>query len=386
MGLNDDGTIINLIHSFLTNQASGEDIEKLLEWVDQSDNNKKQFIEYRKIWMLTSRTESKGKFHKAKYDEWKKLSDKLSPVSEKNSLKKISTLQKLMNIAAVFLIIIAAGAIIAWINATQKIQTLLNAETYQEVVVPFGGKGEVILPDGSKVKLNAGSSLSYSNKFGISDRDIKLEGEGYFEVETNPRIPFVVETTGIRIKAFGTIFNVKAYPDEDEIITTLVEGLVKIEGDKIDVTMTPSQRVTYIKGVHKVKMQEEDKIHQETNMDDQKEHIENNEIAKPPKIYLQNNVNIHQSTAWKDGVFIFNSESLSSLSVKLERKYDVIIDIESDELKDHKFTGTFHQETLEQILDVINLSAPINYKIEKGVVIIKLDEQRVKVFKELSMN
>jgi transmembrane sensor len=101
-------------------------------------------------------------------------------------------------------------------------------ETVQPDKCSLGGRSEVILPDGSKVKLNAGSNISYSNNFGYAERNILLEGEGYFEVETNPQIPFVVEASGLKIKAFGTIFNVKAYPEEEEITTTLVEGMVKL--------------------------------------------------------------------------------------------------------------------------------------------------------------
>lgn len=373
----------NLIHDYLSNQTSEGDVRELQLWIDQSDDNRKQFIELKRAWMLASQASPRGKFNKAKYDEWKKLSGKITAKGEKIPRINISPLQKAIRIAAVFLLILSVGATIAWRITSQQLQSLISMETVHQINVPKGGRSEVILPDGSKVKLNAGSHISYSNNFGYAERNILLEGEGYFEVKTNPEMPFVVEVSGLKIKAFGTIFNVKAYPEEEEITTTLVEGMVKIEGENIDYTMAPSQKVTYIKGQHRHVLPDEDKTQPEPEKSIPEKKIE---IIEPPKLLLANNINTRQVTAWKDGVFIFSAEKLSNLAVILERKYDVSIEIESEELRNHRFTGTFHQETLEQILGVINLSAPIKYEIEKGVVTIRLDQKRMHTFKELSMN
>ena len=383
MNNKNDSYFKELIISYLTDKTSREEVTELFHWIDQSPDNKKQFIEYRRAWMLASQASPKGKFNKAKYDEWKKFSDKLSAKGEKIPRIIISPLQKALRIAAVFLLLVSVGATIAWRITSQRLQNLLSMETVQHIKAPMGGRSEVILPDGSRVKLNAGSNISYSNNFGYAERNILLEGEGYFEVETNPQMPFVVEASGLKIKAFGTIFNVKAYPEEEEVITTLVEGMVKIEGENIDLTMTPSQRVTYIKGRYSDVLPEEDETRPEEELSTAEKKVE---IIEPPKLLLANNINTREITAWKDGVFIFTAEKLSNLAVILERKYDVSIEIESDELRNHRFTGTFHQETLEQILGIINLSAPIMYEIEKGVVTIQLDQRRRHIFRELSMN
>ena len=383
MNNKNDSYFKELIISYLTDKTSREEVTELFHWIDQSPDNKKQFIEYRRAWMLASQASPKGKFNKAKYDEWKKFSDKLTAKGEKIPRIIISPLQKALRIAAVFLLLVSVGATIAWRITSQRLQNLLSMETVQHIKAPMGGRSEVILPDGSRVKLNAGSNISYSNNFGYAERNILLEGEGYFEVETNPQMPFVVEASGLKIKAFGTIFNVKAYPEEEEVITTLVEGMVKIEGENIDLTMTPSQRVTYIKGRYSDVLPEEDETRPEEELSTAEKKVE---IIEPPKLLLANNINTREITAWKDGVFIFTAEKLSNLAVILERKYDVSIEIESDELRNHRFTGTFHQETLEQILGIINLSAPIMYEIEKGVVTIQLDQRRRHIFRELSMN
>ena len=372
-----------LIHSYLSSQASEEEVEELQLWIDQSDDNKKQFVEFSRAWMLTSQSSPKGKFNKAKYDEWKKLSDKLTAKDKKTPVISISPLQKAIRIAAVFLLLVSVGATVAWRITSQRLQSLISMETVQHINAPLGGRSEVILPDGSIVKLNAGSNISYSNNFGFAERNIMLEGEAYFEVETNPQMPFVVEASDLKIKAFGTKFNVKAYPDEEEITTTLVEGEVKIEGKNIDLTMEPSQKVTYIRARYRQSLPEEEETRAEEEISAPEKRVE---IIEPPRLLLANNINTREATAWKDGIFIFEDEKLSNLKVILERKYDVSIEIESEELKDHRFTGTFHQETLEQILGIINLSAPIKYEIEKGVVTIQLDQRRMHIFRELSMN
>jgi transmembrane sensor len=373
----------SLIHCYLSNQASEKDVEELQLWIVQSDDNRKQFIEFSRAWMLTSQSSSRGKFNKAKYDEWKKLSDKLSAKGEKIPRITISPLQKALRIAAVFLLLVSAGSTIAWIITSQRLQSLVSMETINHFNVPLGGRGEVILPDGSKVRLNAGSNISYSNNFGFAERNIILEGEGYFEVKTNPQMPFVVEASGLKIKAFGTTFNVKAYPEEEEIITTLVEGIVKIEGENIDLAMTPSQKVTYIKGQYRHVLEEEEETRPGEEICAPEKRLE---IIEPPRLLLARNIDTREITAWKDGVFIFTAEKLSNLAVILERKFNVSIEIESDELKNHRFTGNFHKETLEQILGIINMSAPIRYEIEKGVVTIRLDQRRIHLFRELSMN
>ena len=168
-----------------------------------------------------------------------------------------------------------------------------------------------------------------------------------------------------------------------EKTTTLVEGIVKIEGENIDLTMTPSQKVTFVKGQYRQSLPEEDELGDEPEKSVPEKMVE---VIEPPKLLLANNINTRQVTAWKDGIFIFSDEKLSNLAIVLERKYDVSINIESEELRDHRFTGTFHQETFEQILGIINMSAPIRYEIEKGVVTIRLDQRRRHLFRELSMN
>ncbi|MFO7922874.1 MAG: hypothetical protein R6U58_04210, partial [Bacteroidales bacterium] len=162
MDLRNEEFFKNLIHGYLSNQASEEYVRELQTWIDQSDDNRKQFIEFSRAWLLTSQASPKGKFNKAKYDEWKKLSDKLTAPDKKTPVISISPLQKMIRIAAVFLLLVSVGATVAWRITSQRLQNLTSMETVHQINVPKGGRSEVILPDGSKAMLNAGSYISYS--------------------------------------------------------------------------------------------------------------------------------------------------------------------------------------------------------------------------------
>ncbi len=372
-----------LINSYLSNQASEQEVKELVLWINQSDDNRTKFIEYSRVWMLTTQAQPKGKFNKAKYEEWNKLSEKLGSDNKNIPVISTSPLQKFIRIAAVFLLLFSIGATIAWRVTSNRLNNFANKENFHQIIVPKGSKSEVILPDGTQVTLNAGSSLSYSTNFGLTKRKVVLNGEGYFNVTTNPGVPFIVDALGLKIKALGTIFNVKAYPEETSITTTLVEGIVKIEGEGVNLTMNPKQKVTYIKANQRQEISSAQKTEESAKKDIP---LKPAESSEEQQIKLASNVNTYEHTAWKDGRLIFNSEKLRTLAVLLERKFDVAIKIQSEELLNYKFTGTFHQETLEQILDIMNLSAPLKYNIEKGIVTVNLDVKRRAVFKEMITN
>jgi transmembrane sensor len=377
MNLQNEEYFKEIIHSYLSNGATEKEKEDLTTWIDKSDENKKQFLEYKRAWILTSQAVPKGVFNKAKYEEWNKISKKLSTGNKDVKPGNISLITKITRIAAIFLLLVSIASIGAWRITSKKLNDFLNMESIHQVSAPMGSKSEVILPDGTKVSLNAGSNISYTGNYGLTDRTVKLTGEGYFDVVTNPKIPFVVDASGLMIRALGTIFNVKAYPEDGTVTTTLVEGLVHIQGKGIDLTLTQRQKATYEKSVIPDEVKPE--MPAKEIVRDKKE-----TTTEAPRVKLTSNVNILEQTAWKDGRLVFNSESLGTLSVLLERQFNVSINIDSEELKNYKFTGTFHKETLEQILDILKLSAPIKYNIQKGIVRISIEEKRKHIFREVT--
>jgi ferric-dicitrate binding protein FerR (iron transport regulator) len=191
------------------------------------------------------------------------------------------------------------------------------------------------LSDGTEVHLNYGSSIKYPRTFNGDTREITLSGEGYFDVAHNPDKPFIVKTKKLNIKALGTSFNVMAYPDNDRVATTLVEGKVVLEhpdaneGTKPIGSMVPGQHADY--------------------------HIHTGNISSTIG-------NIKKYIAWKDGLLVFDNSGIKEVADRLERMFNVDIEI-ADEIIDYTYTVTFVDEPLFQILELISHATPVTYKM-----------------------
>ncbi len=238
------------------------------------------------------------------------------------------------------------------------------------VTVSYGSKSTVHLPDGSVVKLNSGSTLIYPSKFDNNKRTVRLEGEGYFEVEKDKNRPFFVNTSAISIKVLGTVFNVKSYPEENTIEATLVSGAIEIydnngkenlSGKEKPLTaLVPNQKASFIKA----KLNET--AAPTVNSELQLKAVEN--ITE--NLFVEKKVDPEVYTAWKDGVLRFDNERFADIVVKMERWYDVHIDLQNPELRDERFSGKFTSETIEQALKALTLTEPFAYSIEKNRITI----------------
>jgi ferric-dicitrate binding protein FerR (iron transport regulator) len=295
--------------------------------------------------------------------------------------QKIKKLKYFLRIAALVILIFSAGALISyWIFRNDSFRNTGN--TKYQILVPRGGKSEVVLSDGTRIWLNAGSKFIYGADYGTDNRNVYLEGEGYFSVISNPAQPFIVNTAGLEIKAYGTSFNVKAYPEEKFVITTLVKGIVKIEGNGLNLSLKPKEVVVLDKksfelatngSKHTAYSSSDNGI--DHSITEKKE-----DLSKNQSVQVKSDVNINIYTSWKDNYWIIESESLKNIASILERKFDVTIRIESPELNQYTFTGTFYKETLEQILDILKLTAPLRYEIQEGIVIIKGEHKRKSIY------
>lgn len=279
---------------------------------------------------------------------------------------------------------IAAGLIVAFLLGELYITKVKMytpraavATTFSEIRAPLGSNSEVSLPDGTQVILNAGSILRYRSDYNTDNRDISLIGEGYFKVAKNIEIPLKVSAGNINVKAVGTEFNIKAYEDEGTIETTLVEGKVEISqsglNEDIDkyVDLNPNQKAIYIKETKDFTIAE----------------IKNTvaPVSKPVRTIYDNilispKVDISQVVAWTQGKLIFRGESLEKLCVELQRKYDVTFIFGDEEIKKFRFSGVLLDETLEQVLNVIELTAPIKHYVEGKSVFMRSDREQLNDF------
>lgn len=278
-----------------------------------------------------------------------------------------------VRMAAAFLLLFCSGILFSYLYNSFN----LPEPRHAIIKAPLGAKSEIILPDGSHVWLNAGSSIKYEDLFNEKNRNITLSGEAYFKVASNKALPFIVAADDVTVVATGTEFNVKAYEDEEVIETTLVEGavIVKSRNEKKDkgeeVALEPRQRAVYVRNRRNLRVED---------LENRAKTIPEMEKAEKGTVYVEARIDPDPIISWKDNKMIFKGEKLGSLAVKLGRKYNVTFSFEKEEIKDYRFSGILEDETLTQVLDVIRLSAPIGYRLEGKTVMIYEDSSMMQKF------
>ena len=215
-----------------------------------------------------------------------------------------------------------------------------SAAVFNKVSVPKGGTYQLVLSDGTKVWLNAASSLRYPTAFGGQFRSVELTGEAYFEVTHNGHLPFRVRAKGAEVEVLGTHFNVKAYNDEKALKATLLEGRIKLVTDAgKSVIMHPGQQAE----------------------------------VKDEDISINNNVDLDQAVAWQKGLFVFDNTPLKEIMGQISRWYDIDVVYEGP-LKNETFGGGINKtQPLTTVLKLLEASG-VHYKLKGRTLIINPEE------------
>lgn len=265
-------------------------------------------------------------------DSKKKLSALKSKVKPKLKNKKIKIAMLWMQrVAAVLFIPVLLLSYYFYMNKASD-QIL----QYMEIRTNPGMITSVILPDSSKVWINSCGYLKYPVRFTDKNREVYLEGEGYFEVKKNDEAPFSVKVNdNYSVEVLGTTFNVTAYSEDKTIETTLVDGSVRLNittenGGRITQTLTPSQKGIFANNV--LSLSQVDPLYE---------------------------------TSWKDGKMYFKNESMEGVLKRLSRHYNVIFDVKKPEVLESFITAKFETEQLLQVLEYLKLASNIQYKIRK---------------------
>ena len=228
-----------------------------------------------------------------------------------------------------------SGQILYTVSAS-KADAADNVIAYNTIETPRGGQYQVDLPDGTKVWLNAASSLRYPTRFAGNERKVELHGEGYFEVVKNNKMPFRVETLGQVVEDLGTHFNVEDYADDPASKTTLLEGKVKISkaaNGKILATDTykilnPGEQAI-VNGNIKIK-----------------------------------NVDVDEVVAWKEGVFEFDNEDIGSIMRKVSRWYNVDVEYKGTPTNDGFGGEVSRSKNISAVLHILETTGAVHFKIE----------------------
>ncbi len=204
------------------------------------------------------------------------------------------------------------------------------------VEVGQGQKSDILLPDGTKVYLNANSQLRYGSKFNGKQRQVELIGEAYFEVAKDTHSPFIVTAGDMQVQAVGTSFNIQAYPDEEDISTYLSEGSVIVTSPIQSLHLTPGEVAVYSPAESRIT----------------KKRTENDRLF----------------TAWMSDEMVFDDEPILNIIRVLGRNYNVKFEIKSDKLQDITFTGTLKNASLQSTLYALQFTSSITYKKRNDVI------------------
>jgi transmembrane sensor len=216
------------------------------------------------------------------------------------------------------------------------------------------------LPDGSKVMLNAGSTLTMAKDFNANSREVTLEGEAFFDVSHNPGKPFIIHTATMNVKVLGTVFNVKAYPADKTAETSLLKGSVEVtlkHDQQKKIILHPNEKIV-LPNPAAEKFQAE-----KTNARKLSARPVDYKIAM--LTYIDSAV---KEVSWTENRLAFNENSFEEIIPELERWYNVSIIVEDEAVRQYRFTATFDQKNIIQILDALQLSASGHfiYEVEQN--------------------
>lgn len=289
-----------LIYRFFEGKTSYQEEKQIRQWIESSDNHNALFLQERKMYDALLLTGT-------------------------NSLKREKNIilsYRVAGIVAAILLILVVGGVYLYGFKDE-------GEQYNTIHVPPGQRINLILSDNTNLWLNANTTFRYPTKFSKETRTVYLDGEAYFEVSKNEKKPFIVKTTQGDIHVTGTLFNVEAYSKHHSFETSLFEGGVDIyKGDTMLATLYPNQNGTLKNGQFLI-----------------------TEITDPDK-YL-----------WRKGLIAFNHKDLEDILLKLEKYFDVGIQVHTTKLPQHTYTGKFRQsDGVDYALRVLQKSIQFTYE------------------------
>ncbi|MDR2913783.1 MAG: FecR family protein [Tannerella sp.] len=317
-----------LLQRYIEGNVSREETEAVVDWLDEDKANVRELIALHKLYDISL-------FNKPVLES--------ETIFIKNKLVKKyrKIVYELLKIAAIFLIFAAVSQLFL-----HKPEKNMNHEiAYQTLFIPPGQRAELMLPDSTKVWLNAKTRLVYPVSFGEGDRMVILDGEAYFDVRPNENKPFIVKTEMMDINVLGTEFNIMAYSGLNTTRVALLKGSVDIKALKNDSsggTINHIMKINEQATLHNGKLT----VSQITDFD-----------------YFK----------WKEGLLCFNNEPVGSMIAKLQLYFDIKINVEKKDLLKYKYTGKFRtKDGVEQVLKVLQLEHKFTYTKDNELNVITI--------------
>jgi transmembrane sensor len=313
----------------LKGQATPEEVASLNHWLENDIAHVKILSEIHDVYRITAKLPPV--FNPDKEHAWKRINRQTG-----NSRFRIRQMLDRLKYAAAALVLFMASFTFFLIYQANTRETL---HRFTEVIAPLGQKSMVVLPDGSSVWLNSGSSLKYQGNFNIREREVFLNGEAFFDVRKDEAKKFRVQAGILTVNVYGTSFNVKNYEDDVLQEITVSEGMVGISDKRGELKqLTPGLQAVFNKNTKKIS-------------------------------FIQANPEVVSS--WKYNELKFDNTPFTEVIKYLERWYGVNIKIDPSMVGKHNYTFRIKTESLTEMLEKIRLMTPINYNIDGKDVVIK---------------
>lgn len=315
--------IDELLSLYISDKANKKVLSELSQQANESEENRNYIRERLEIYFSASVSGNQMPFDKQQ--AFRRFQKRIS-----QNKKTVLKWKWIASAAAIILIIILP----MWTYRQGK-ATVQESFTNMVVEAPLGARTKLYLPDGTLVWLNAGSKITYSQGFGVDDRHLSLEGEGYFEVVHNKTMPFEINTNEVSLKVLGTKFNFKNYKDDEEATVNLLEGKVALHNE-----IRPMPEL-YMEANEKMTMNKQ-----------------TGEMRKTQ-------TNVSYANAWTKNELFFDEELLKDIAKKLMRNYNVKIEI-TDSLRNRCFYGSFKivGNTIDEVLQTIASTNRMKYRYE----------------------
>jgi len=273
---------------------------------------------------------------------FKNIQAQCKPVEK---VRSISRFQRFGWVAALIILPLIASILTYFlstsdVNLVSASPTIINVEKGQRI--------KVVLPDSTLVWLNSASALVHHNQYNLSDRTVELSGEAYFEVHKNKDLPFIVKTPNFDVKATGTSFNIKAYPEDDNDIVTLISGSVDMITTQAVYNPEPNQQMVYNKQTKTVAGRSE--------------------------------LNAELFTLWRSNTIRYNNENMDHVARDIERIFNMDVSFDKENIKSYQFTGSITCTSLDAFLEAVCIVAPIRYEISETKITFYEVPARVKYY------
>ena len=351
-----------LVARSLSGEATEQETYELKQLLQSQPHLMQQFELLKSLWK-TEENNERNQIDPAKISNILQLSAVEVALKDNSRVKLKSTTtgrKQMFSWAAVILTICALAFGLKWILSSRLAKA-------QEVVAKKGSRTRTILPDGSTVWINAGSRIVYEPGFNGQEREVTLYGEGYFDVVKDLQRPFIVHAGKINIKVLGTVFNVKSYPDDESIETTLLRGLVEIttsDNNESPIFLYPNQKIVLPQSIAVAKSSASSKLDEEQGAASQ------NISSSITNLDTSLNENERSETAWIYDRLEFRGDSFVQLAKKLERWYNIIIHFEDQNVKALTFNGSLENETVAQAFNALQTANSFDFKIENNEIFI----------------